>query len=157
MNLYLVRHAKARKGGKDHLRPLTGRGMREMRAIAMFLRPLRLPIQAIWHSDRVRAIRSARILARAIAFRGRIIERDDVGPDDSIAPLIRQIKKNRGDLMIVGHLPHLGKLAAKILGQRSFEEMVNFSTSSVVSLSSEDGRKWEMQWMLSPKILRALD
>jgi phosphohistidine phosphatase SixA len=55
--------------------------------------------------------------------------------------------------MIVGHLPHLAKLAAKIQGQRAFEDMVNFCTSSIVALSSEDGRKWEMQWMLSPKML----
>src|SRR4051794_21304871 len=115
MTVYLVRHGKARKGGKDRLRPLLPRGVREIRAMASFLRPLKLRAGAMWHSDRTRSIQTAHILSSAMTYKGKAVQRRDLGPDDSIASAIGGIKKARGDLIIVGHLPHLEKLASILL------------------------------------------
>lgn len=156
MNLYLVRHGKSRKGGKDRLRPLTLGGIAEVKAIAGFLKPLRLRVRAIWHSDRVRAIETAQILSGAVAMTGGMSKHLDMGPDDSIRPTVRRIKKVRGDVMIVGHLPHLGKLASKLLTGSASREIVKFSTGSVAALTRETGGKWCLEWLSAPMLAARL-
>jgi len=117
MNLYIVRHGKAAKGAKDRLRPLTKRGIRETSTVASFLKRLGVQPSVIWHSDRVRAVETARILEILQPKRG-LIEQKHMGPDDPIAPMLRLIEKGASDVMIVGHLPHLGKLVANLLNAK---------------------------------------
>jgi len=121
-----------------------------------FLKPLRLRVGAIWHSDRVRAVQSARILSGAIGFSEKMIQLSYLGPDDSIAPAVRSIRKARGDVMIVGHLPFLGKLASKFLTRKPSDEILKLSTSSIVALRSDDGRKWAVEWLLAPSLIQSL-
>jgi len=152
MTLYLVRHGKARKGGKDRQRPLMARGINDLKSVAAFLKRLRLPVSQIWHSDRVRAMETARMVAPAVVLSGKMLERPGLGPGDSVDAAIRQIKNVRGDLMIVGHQPFLGKLASKLLKQKSSDEIVKLPTSSVLALASEDG-KWAVAWLLPPVLV----
>jgi len=152
MTLYLVRHGKARKGGKDRLRPLTARGVRDIKSVAAFLKPLRLRVTEIWHSDRVRAIQTTRIIVRAIGS-GKMIEQSDLGPDDSIIPTVRRSKGALGDLMIVGHQPFLGKLALNLLSVNTRREIIKLATSSVLALNNDEG-KWVVQWLLIPVLIR---
>jgi phosphohistidine phosphatase len=107
----------------------------------------------MWHSDRVRAIQTANILARTILFKGKMIQRNDLGPDDPVAPVIREIKKARGDLMIVGHQPFLGKLASRLLTRKPSGEIVKLSTSSIVALGSENGQNWAVEWLLPRNLI----
>jgi len=148
MTLYIVRHGRARKGGKDRLRPLTERGIRETRAAAEFLKRIRVRPKAIWHSDRVRAIQTARLL-RGLRPAGGLIEQPDMGPDDSVGFIVKRIKQARGDLMIVGHLPHLGKLVAKLIDGNISDEILRFPPSAVVVLGDEEGN-WAIEAVLPP-------
>lgn len=156
MKLYLVRHGKARKGGKDRLRPLTLGGIAEIEAVAALLKRLRLRMEAIWHSDRVRAVETAQILLGAVVMTGRMSRHADMGPDDSIRPVLRKIKKTRGDLMIVGHLPHLSKLASKLLTGSASREIVKFSTGSVAALTREIDGGWCLEWLSAPMLAKRL-
>jgi phosphohistidine phosphatase len=150
MTLYLVRHGKARKGGKDRLRPLTQRGIRETRAAAEFLDRMRIRPTAIWHSNRVRAVETAKILQR-LQPRQRLIEQPGLGPADLVGPLVRRIQRSPSELMIVGHLPHLGKLLAKLLGAGKSKELLHFTPSTVVILRREE-RKWSIDAVLPPTL-----
>jgi phosphohistidine phosphatase len=150
MTLYIVRHGRARKGGKDLLRPLTARGIRETRAAAGFLKRMGIRPRAIWHSDRVRAIQTARLL-KVLRPAWGLIEQPDMGPEDSVGPIMRAIKRARGDVMIVGHLPHLGKLVAKLIGGNISDEILGFPPSTIVVLSDEEG-KWAIEAVLPPAV-----
>jgi phosphohistidine phosphatase len=119
--------------------------------MARFLKPLRLRLGAIWHSDRVRAIQTAGLLSPAVVVKKRV-ELKDIGPDDRIGPLHRRLRKVRGDLMIVGHLPFLDKLLARLIAGSSAATLVNFTTSSIVALADDEG-DWRIQWMMSPEAL----
>jgi phosphohistidine phosphatase len=155
MTLYIVRHGKARKGGKDRLRPLTQRGIRESRAAAEFLKRMRIQPTAIWHSDRVRAVQTAQILEGLQPTNG-LIEQPEMGPADPITPLIRLIERSSGGMMIVGHLPHLGKLVSKLIKAGKSKEILQFTPSTVVILR-RDEEKWVIDAVLPPSSTSAGD
>lgn len=153
MNLYIVRHGKAAKGKKDRLRPLTRRGIRETKAAAGFLKRMGVQPGAIWHSERVRAIETAKIL-EALHPKAGLFEKIHMGPDDSVAPMMQMIEQASDDLMIVGHLPHLGKLIAKLLNAKKSDEILRFPPSTIVILTDQEG-KWSIDAVVPP-VLAAL-
>ncbi|HEV8291113.1 MAG TPA: phosphohistidine phosphatase SixA [Tepidisphaeraceae bacterium] len=148
MTLYLVRHGKARKGGNDRLRPLTRRGIRETRAAAQFLKRMRIQPVAIWHSNRVRAVQTARILEELAPKHG-LIEQAEMGPDDSVGRITQLIRRARGELIIVGHLPHLGKLVAKLIDRKKAKDIHQVSPSTIVALRKK-GRNWLIDAVIPP-------
>jgi phosphohistidine phosphatase len=150
MTLYLVRHGKAHKGGKDRLRPLMRRGISETRAAADFLKKLGIRPGVIWHSDRVRAIETAQILKK-LRPRNGLLEKPNMGPDDSVTPMLRAIARSKDDIMIVGHLPHLGKLLAKLINAADADDILHFPPSTVVILSNDEG-KWSIEAVIPPSV-----
>jgi phosphohistidine phosphatase len=84
-----------------------------------------------------------------------LIEQSGIGPDDPISPIIRRLKDVHGSLMIVGHLPHLDKLASKLLTGKTSREVVKLFPGSIAALAVENG-KWSLQWVISPEVALAL-
>ena len=153
MTIYLVRHGKARKGGKDKLRPLTQRGRRETQAAAKFLSLMGVEPAAIWHSDRVRAQQTARIL-KSLHPRQGLIEQPDMGPEDPVAPMMRAIERCKGEVIIVGHLPHLGTLISNLLNGGKWKDGLRITPSTIVVLRREEG-KWSIQAVIPPPLTAA--
>jgi len=58
--------------------------------------------------------------------------------------------------MIVGHLPHLGKLASKLLTGSASREIVKFSTGSVAALTRETDGGWCLEWLSAPMLAKRL-
>jgi phosphohistidine phosphatase len=54
--------------------------------------------------------------------------------------------------MVVGHLPHLSRLAALLLTGDPAKEVVKFRYSGVLALTKEQGR-WSVAWYITPDIL----
>jgi phosphohistidine phosphatase len=154
MTLYLVRHGKARKGGKDRLRPLTKRGIRETQAAADFLKRMRVQPSAIWHSDRVRAVQTARILQELHPKQG-LVGQSDMGPEDSVVPIIESIERSRGELIIVGHLPHLAKVVARLTGGPASKDILRFAPSTIVVLRRDD-ELWSIDAVVPPPLTASL-
>ncbi len=58
--------------------------------------------------------------------------------------------------MLVGHLPHLGRLASSLLVGEPEREIIRFRNSAIVCLvKSESG--WLLQWILTPEMARSND
>jgi len=51
--------------------------------------------------------------------------------------------------MIVGHMPFVGKLAKKLLGNAAAES-IHFETGSVLCLTKKDGA-WNVEYSISPE------
>lgn len=150
MNLYLVRHGKAHKGGRDVLRPLMRRGIRETKALADFLKKMGIRPAVIWHSERVRAIETAQVLKKLRPRRG-LIQKAGMGPDDPVGPMLKLIEREKSDVMIVGHLPHLGKLLAKLVDAGDADEILHFPPSTAVIVSDATGR-WSIEAVIPPSV-----
>ena len=62
-----------------------------------------------------------------------------------------RLDKSEHDLMLVGHLPHLKRLASLLLTGRDDQEIVRFRYAGVVCL--EKDRRWSILWIIRPDML----
>lgn len=119
-DLYLIRHAIAEDlkiGESDSTRKLTELGRQKMKAISKsYTKILPSEVEVLIHSPYVRARETADILGQDIKFKNRF-EFKDMTPDSEPEDLIQYLKSFKSHLsfVVVGHEPHLTKLASKIL------------------------------------------
>lgn len=153
MKLYLVQHAKAASEQADPERPLTEEGRRDMQKVAAFVEPLDLCVDCLWHSGKKRAAQTAEVLAEAVEVKGGAMARDGLGPNDDVAVLRDELSRSRQDIMIVGHLPFLSKLASLLLGGSQSANTVAFKQGGIVCLSRSEANAWQVEWMITPEVV----
>lgn len=148
MKLYLIQHGLALPKEKNPERPLSTQGEAQTQRAAEYLKSRSIKVDAIWHSKKPRAIQTAEIIAEAIAY-GKIQARDDLNPKDSLKKLPEEISASKMDIMIIGHLPHLQKLAGLLLTGSEESDIIAFRNSGVLSLDYDE--KWQIDWLVSPE------
>ena len=82
-----------------------------------------------------------------------LVQRGDMAPEDDIEPVRAEIEQGEEDLMLVGHLPFLAKLAAKLLVGDDAADPVAFQKGGVACLERGEGGRWRIAWMLTPKVV----
>ena len=90
---------------------MTDKGRRDVEKVAEFLRSINLKVEAVWHSGKPRARQTAEILASALTSAQGVVERAGLAPNDPVGSVRKEIEKADGDLVVVGHLPFLSRLA----------------------------------------------
>jgi len=155
MQIYLVQHGESQPEEIDPERRLTENGARAVQRVADFLRTSGgLHVDAIWHSGKARAQQTAELLGPATrAGEGALMQHDGLAPKDAVEPIKRELEQGNSNVMIVGHLPFLGRLAALLLTGNADNEVVAFQLSCVVSLNRDDAGRWKLEWMIVPKLL----
>lgn len=111
MDLLLWRHAEAVDGSPDHARELTARGHKQARTVADWLQP-RQPKKL-----RVLVSPTLRTRQTAAAFTDDFEIVSQLAPECNVADLLAAAgwPDGGGAVMIVGHQPPLGRLAALLL------------------------------------------
>ena len=154
VRLYLVRHGQAKPKEVDPERGLTDLGRQEVQALAAFLRPLQLKVTQVWHSGKPRAAQTAEILAPALAGSPEVAQRKGLAPNDPPEAVEDQLASaGRGGLMIVGHMPLLGRLASALLAGGRAPDVVAFEQASLLCLERGDKGIWSIRWMVTPDLL----
>jgi len=153
MKLYLVQHAKAKPKDLDADRPLSEQGLEELQKIASFIKPVRITINRLWHSGKTRTAQTAEVLAGAIESKKGLSARSGLGPNDNVAVVRNEIVQAGEDIMIVGHLPFLTKLASLLLSGDESADTVAFRNAGIVSLSCCEADSWQIDWIVIPDIL----
>jgi len=69
MRVYLMQHGESKSEEKDPQRRLTDKGIGEVQTVVDFLRPLKLAVDAVWHSGKARAQQTGELLAEAVGAR----------------------------------------------------------------------------------------
>jgi phosphohistidine phosphatase len=151
MRIYLVQHGKSKSEEEDPQRHLTHRGIDEVRHVADFLRPLELVVDTVWHSGKTRAQQTGELLAEVL--RARLVQRAGLGPKDEVTATKEALEQAGGNLMIVGHMPFLGKLAALLVTGSEENEIVEFQFGSVLCMECRDDLNWKVAWMITPALL----
>jgi phosphohistidine phosphatase len=154
MRVYLVQHGEAKPEEEDAGRHLTQRGIADVQKVADFLRPLKLSVLAIWHSGKPRAAQTAQILTTAVRASEGVVERGGLGPKRPVKPIRKAIEQAGGDLMVVGHLPFLAKLAGQLMVGKEEAEVIKFAYGGVVCLEREEQGSWRVAWMILPELLK---
>ena len=150
--LYLVQHGKAASEVEDPARPLTEEGRDEVQRVAASVAKLNLQVSTIYHSGKLRAKQTAELFAHVLAPAS-VEEIEGLAPLDDPAVAKALIERTDQPLMLVGHLPHLSRLASALTVTE--HEVVKFQMGGVVALvQTEPG--WQVAWMLTPEIARLM-
>ncbi len=152
MRLYLVQHGKAKSKDEDPDRPLADEGRDDVERMADFLAGRDIELEAVWHSGKTRAAQTAEILAESVVTTDGVTHRDGLKPNDIPDPVQKEINSRRRDVMIVGHLPFLNKLASLLITGREGADVVAFQKGGIVCLEQDDEGAWRLAWMVTPDL-----
>ncbi len=153
MHLYLVQHAQAQPKEEDSQRPLSDQGRADIQKVASFLGDRGIPVSRIIHSGKLRARQTAGALAERLKATGSVSETDGLAPLDDPTVWAGRLADTDEDLMLVGHLPHMSKLAALLLTDNAEQPVIRFQMGGVVCLERDEENHWSLRWMVVPEIL----
>jgi len=150
MNLYLVQHGEALSSDEDPSRPLSETGVMNTRRVGDYLdRENKLVIPEILHSGKERAAQTAELLASSLHVFS-VAAVSDLNPNDDPGLWLERVKTRAEDLMLVGHLPHVQRLAGLLLSADASAAPVTFTNSCVLCLSRDEQTAWQVQWTVTP-------
>jgi phosphohistidine phosphatase len=162
---YIMRHgiAALRAGTTvpdDAKRPLTPEGKQKMSSIASGLVNVGLDVDWIVSSPLVRAVETAEIVKEALSSNPALESCDALRPGGSGEALIAFLAKRRDwrRVLVVGHEPDLGELAARLIGagrnaNMPFKKGGCCLISFPVFPPKAPGR---LMWWLTPRIMKKL-
>ena len=151
--LYLVRHGNAQPADVGPGRPLTARGAADVKKVARFLKPLRLHVDAVWHSGLARARETAELLAPGFAPGPAVVEQPGLKPRDPAGPILQGLAAAKKSVVIVGHRPWLAAAASKLLADGRRSSPVDVQEAAVICLELGDDGAWRLRWMITPQLL----
>jgi phosphohistidine phosphatase len=151
MALYLVQHGKSLPAEIDPEQGLSHEGVAETERVARIARDGGLRINGILHSGKNRARRTAEILAATLDPLEGTKEAQGLNPLDDVVPWT---SLNPGaNLMLVGHLPFMERLAALLVSGSHEKLVIKFQNSGIVCLDQEPSSvHWVIRWALVPKL-----
>jgi len=153
MRVYLVQHAEAKREEEDPSRPLTEKGLNDAKKMAKYAKErLRIQVDQIFHSGRLRAQQTAEILAEHPNPPKGVAAVEGLEPMADPKVWKTRLSEATADTMLVGHLPHLSKLAASLLCEDESREPVAFKMAGIVCLEKNSSNRWTIQWMVVPEI-----
>lgn len=152
MQLYLVQHGDSKPEEEDPERPLSDVGSEETEKIAQKLASAGIDPDRILHSPKLRARQTAEILAKHLGKKPE--EAEGLKPMDGPKLIKKQIDsmEETASVMLVGHLPHMEKLASLLITKKE-EPSIHISRySSPLCIEKKDGT-WQVKWYLLPELL----
>jgi phosphohistidine phosphatase len=156
MQLYLVQHGAAKSESEDPERSLTEEGRTNVEQMADHLGLLGLSLDRIEHSEKLRARQTAEILAARLQPREGTAQIAGLAPNDDVEPMRGRLQTESKSLMLVGHLPYLSRLLARLLGMEKDRVVVEFRMGGVVRLDRNECGEWAVRWAVTPELLPAL-
>jgi len=150
MKLYLVQHGKAKTKDEDPERSLTDDGIKEVESVGNFLKKIGVKVEGIFHSGKRRAQQTAEIFGRFLNVQ--VEKADNLEPLADISIWAERVQKLEKDIMLVGHLPHLSRLANYLISRNQELDAISFRFGGVVCLERDGDGKWRLVWIITPEI-----
>jgi phosphohistidine phosphatase len=151
MRLYLMQHGEAKSEAEDPERSLTIRGEEETRKISGAAKRLGIRPSRIYHSGKKRAEQTAEIIAGALDLFVQLGQ--GLNPNGDVRPWVERISREAEDLMIVGHLPFLEKLASFLVCGDERAKAVMFQYSAIVCLEKKESGRWAVDRVTKPEMV----
>jgi phosphohistidine phosphatase len=129
MRVLLVHHADAVGPDVDPQRPLSALGRTQAATLAGAAADLAFVPAAIWHSGKLRGRETAEAFLRACAPFAEFRMIRGLLPDDPPEWLRDELGAETRDVLLVGHMPHIARLAHLLSGgnvQMPLHGMVGF-------------------------------
>jgi phosphohistidine phosphatase len=166
MQLLIIRHAIAedrevfaQTGKPDDHRPLTKKGIRQMKRVAEGLKAIVPEINHIASSPLTRATETADILAKEFGISGtEVIPALLPGAKPEELAAWAQTYARKGMVAVVGHEPYLGALTTWFLGGKG-DSRVEFKKGAVCLIEFDEAvgpGMGTLCWLATPKMLRSM-
>lgn len=166
MNLYLLRHGIAVQrgtlGSSDPDRPLTPKGVRQLRRSTQAMGALKLSFDRIFSSSYRRAEQTAKIVAEAFKARKKLVLLESLAPDGEAKTLIEQLNRLRPkpeSVLLVGHEPYLSGLISRLVsdGESFAVAMKKGGLCKLTIASLKHGRCATLEWLLTPRQMELMN
>ncbi|HLC17730.1 MAG TPA: phosphohistidine phosphatase SixA [Thermodesulfobacteriota bacterium] len=155
MILYLVQHAESKSRSEDPAKGLTDRGFFTTRKTAHYMAGLNVTRPSvIFHSGKKRAEQTAMILKDELNPPKGFMPTNGLAPDDDPNYWAEKLKHETTPIMLVGHLPHLERLASLLINGDGEKKVVDFKNAGIVCLHRGRGMHWWMEWIITPDLVR---
>jgi phosphohistidine phosphatase len=141
VKLFLVRHgdadAEIPEGLADDARALTAKARQQIQAHFEGLAERMQGITLVLTSPLVRAVQTAQILTFALRHDGVLKAHRSLLPDMPVGAIDSVLSEHEGErLVLVGHAPSMGAMAARLLSLQTFPKPV--SPGTVIGLERPD-------------------
>ena len=149
VKLYLVQHGEAKAEHDDPERPLTAGGVDDVERVArravgrLDVRPAR-----VLHSGKTRARQTAESWGGLLDVD--VEQADALAPNDDPTIWVGRLAWENDDVMLVGHLPQLARLAALLLIGAADRSVIQFHQGGLVALERTD-EGWVAEIVLPPR------
>lgn len=151
-NLYLMQHGEAMAEQEDPARPLTDLGRGHVERVARAAGRIGLGIEQVVHSGKLRARQTAEIVVACLEPAPAFTEMSGLGPNDDPRIAAEAVGASPEPRLLVGHLPHLSRLASLLILGDAGKGIVAFRMGGLVCLAkSDDG--WRVAWALTPEVV----
>jgi phosphohistidine phosphatase len=154
MSLYLVQHGRSLAKEIDPEQGLSEQGIIEVERVVERAHHLKLQVSEIIHTGKKRALQTAEIFSDRLTHGKGPTVATGLNPMDDVLP-IAQAFADREDLMLVGHLPFLERLASQLIVNTPDIPVVRFMNGGIVCLEKwerEMGRRiWSVRWIITPE------
>ena len=147
--IHLVHHAEAVAAEVDAQRPLTAAGFAAAERLAREAAERGVAPVEIWHSGKLRARQTGEAFRVACSPGAAFTMVRGLRPADPSDILADQLAGEARDLLLVGHMPLIGRLLRRLVGR--LREDVSFPLHGIVALEPEpgdDAGRWREVWRL---------
>lgn len=147
-----MQHGEAMREEHDPTRPLTEKGWADTKKVVQHaVGRAGVHVTRIVHSGKLRA-RQTTDTWREHLPAVTITDADGLDPRASPEIWSERLGRETEDVLLVGHLPHLARLAARLLCGSDNKEVIKFQNGGIVCLDRSDG-DWSVRWMLTPEVV----
>lgn len=152
MALYLVQHGKSLTKDIDPEQGLSEEGIAETRRIAQAAKGYPIQVRQIRHSTKKRALQTAALFQETLMPQAPMEVMEGLGPLDDVKAIAGMIINER-DVMLVGHLPFMERLASFLITGSTDKRVFKFQNGGIVCLDRElESGNWFIKWALVPTI-----
>jgi phosphohistidine phosphatase len=122
--------------------------------VAAFAARLGLEVHQIRHSGKTRAEQTAAVLAAALSPPGGAVAVPGLAPKDDVQPVADALAREPEPVMLVGHMPFLGRLAALLICRDAAASPLRFRNAGIACLTPEEDeqKRWMVSWVLTPEM-----
>lgn len=153
MKLYCMRHGEALPAIEDAQRPLSPKGMADIRKIAHQLKACDIHIDHIMHSPRLRARQTAELMAEGLGISHISVCQHGLDETDDISTILEDLNHWQDATLLVSHLPLLSRLIGALVSNDEQKPIINFAPGAIACLNQFEGPLWHLTWLLKPLII----
>ena len=136
----ILRHGDAVDKDVDPERPLSSRGRQQAEVVGAWLARRGVAVGEARHSGKARARQTAELVGKALGLGdGAVRSTDGLAPNDDPGAVAAELETEGTSVALVGHLPHVQRLASLLLAGDGGRVSVEFPAAGAMLLGRDTG------------------